>query len=260
MSSLAGTVASAFAQQAASRAFGGSGGISAGPGFSRVQTVTPAFDLSSGFLSDGTLQTSLRRLDTPELRRRKERQGRVFEDLDNIRAEVRPGFGRLTDAAVSTIRDRSNVAVGNLRQQLGNRRVLGSSFANDAESRVAGEFAKEENRAKADAIIGEIALTSQIIDQESDLLQQEIENEFAELKLASGQTNAFIGALKQSAAIDKKLAADEIRGAGNFVGDFFESNDVSGQVSDFFSGIFDRATDRQSLLERLVSNRVGGRA
>lgn len=256
MSALATAAVSAFAQQAASSAFSGGSSGGGGPGFSSVQTITPAFDLRSGFLSDGTLQTALNRLDTPTLRRRNQRQGRVLEDLDTIRGEVRPGFGRLTDAAVDTIRDRSNVAVGNLRQQLGNRRVLGSSFAGDAEGRVRNEFAREETKARSEAIIGEIALTSQILDQESDLLQQEIQNEFSELQLAQNQTNAFIGAVGRANEIDKQLAAQSQRGAGQFVGDLFEGSDISGQLNDFFSGNFG-GSGGQSLLERLVSNRVG---
>lgn len=253
MASIAGQIASGGVQFGLSRLFGGGGGGSFGiPG---VTTHTPAFRLHSGFTSGGELSTALTRLQTPEFLRRVQRQGRVFEDLDTIRESIRPGFGQLSDAVVQSVGAARDRAIGNLRQQLADRRVSGASFALDAEARTRKEFAIAENRARAEAIIGEIALTSQVLDQESGLLQQEIQNELAELGIASGQTNAFLNAVSQANNIDKQLAAQEARGAGQFFGPIVE--DIGQAVNKGVSGFFSGGSSGQSVLERLISQRVG---
>jgi hypothetical protein len=88
-------------------------------------------------------------------------------DLATLRGEVRPGFGRLTDARVTAIRDAASESIGNLRDSLARRNVLGSSFANDAVSRTRLAFAKEEERARAEAAIQEIGLSQQLIQEQA---------------------------------------------------------------------------------------------
>lgn len=81
------------------------------------------------------------------------------QDLLGLRSEVRPGFGRLTEARVRAIERASDKATGNLREQFGARNVLGSSFAAREEAGLAAEFGEREEEARAQGIIDEIGAT-----------------------------------------------------------------------------------------------------
>ena len=82
--------------------------------------TTPAFNLRTR--SGGRVDLT-RLADT-------QRFPNILSQLSELGAEVRPGFGRFTDAAVEAIRRTKADALGNARQQLQRRRVAGSSFAN----------------------------------------------------------------------------------------------------------------------------------
>lgn len=92
-------------------------------------------------------------------------RGQAEERFGSLIDQVRPGFGRLTESTRDTFSRRSAEAVGNLRESLARRRVLGSSFANDAEARTRLEFAAEEERALSEATINELALTADFTDR-----------------------------------------------------------------------------------------------
>lgn len=110
------------------------------------------------------------------------------KDLASLRSQVAPGFGRLTQARVQTIRDAAATAIGDLRTQLSRRGVMGSSFASDAENRAKLAFAQEEESARAQSIIEEIGMSA-------DLIKQQVATEAASL----GITGADAELLKQSA-------------------------------------------------------------
>lgn len=94
-------------------------------------------------------------------------------DLADLQSQVAPGFGRLTEARVRAIRDARAESIGNIRESLGRRGVLGSSFAQDATARATLAFAQQEEEARAEAIIQEIGLSRQIIqDRMSNFGQQ----------------------------------------------------------------------------------------
>lgn len=92
-------------------------------------------------------------------------------DLAGLAAEVRPAFGRLTESAVETIRNRAQAAAGNLRAQLGKRGLLGSSFAAAELSRTALDFAQVEEQARAEAIVREIDMRRQLVFDAGKLLE-----------------------------------------------------------------------------------------
>ena len=83
-----------------------------------------------------------------------------------LRERVAPGFGDLTRARVGAIRDASQRTVGNLRNRLRQRRVLGSSFGQSQIDATEATFAREEERARAEGVIGEIGLSSELIARE----------------------------------------------------------------------------------------------
>lgn len=262
MGNIAGSIAGSLASAGVSRLLGGGGGGGGGGGITNagIRTDTPAFRLNSSIASDGQLITSLRRLNTPELARRTALRSDNLNRIGGVIDEVRPGFGRLTESAVQTIEDARNRSIGNLRQQLADRRVSGASFALDTEARVEQDFANQERQARSEAILGEIALTSELIQQRANELGREVQEELAELQISSSQSQAFLGAVQQAAEIDRELAAQEQQGAGRFAGQLGES--IAGDIKDAggFSGILGGLfppRDVNPVLNNLIGSRTG---
>lgn len=78
-------------------------------------------------------------------------------EIRGLLPQVEAGFGRLTQAGMETfgaarerLQNRRTQAIGNLRDNLARRRVLGSSFASDALARADAEFAQAERELTAD--------------------------------------------------------------------------------------------------------------
>ena len=90
-------------------------------------------------------------------------RSQAFSDL---RSRVAGGFGDLVRARVQSIRDAGQRTVGNLRNRLRQRRVLGSSFSENQIANTEALFAQEEERARAEGVVGEIGLEANLIGQE----------------------------------------------------------------------------------------------
>lgn len=161
-----------------------------------------------------------------DIRRLGEERASEFRDL---RKDVRPGFGRLTRARVEAIRTTGRRVVGNLRESLGRRRVLGSTFASREIASQESEFGRQEEVARAESFLQELGLTSQLITEEfnssigavRDVLQQlNFETTIgANLSTAaSAQINANITAQAEARAAQQAAGESFI---DNLIGTFF---------------------------------------
>ena len=130
--------------------------------------------------------------------------------IADLRAQVQPGFGALTDARVTAIRDAAAESIGNLRDSLARRGVMGSSFADDAVTRTRLAFSREEQTARSEAKIAEIGLTSELTQQqftnelnsfaqqlglsgfEASLYQQNIANLTSQVTLAQQELTRYL--------------------------------------------------------------------
>lgn len=119
------------------------------------------------------------------------------QDLAGLRPLVEPGFGRLTESGIRAVRDARRKTVGDLRQNLAKRRVLGSSFAADDIARTEAEFAKKESEVSSKAFIAEMAMSQNLINEQAQaqanqylqtLNQLNIESQIAST-MASGVSN-----------------------------------------------------------------------
>ena len=118
-------------------------------------------------------------------------------DLSQLAGEVRPGFGRLTEAAVNTIRNRFSESVGNLREALGKRNLQGSSFAINETRRVELDFAQEEERARSEAFIQEVDLRRQIVADSGKLIELDQQS----LQVQAQQIGLQLGLNEQEAGV-----------------------------------------------------------
>lgn len=123
--------------------------------------------------------------------------GRLRSNLNELLAEVRPGFGRLVESARETVRNRFSESVGNLRDSLAKRGLQGSSFAINETRRAELDFAQQEEQLVSEAIIQEIDLRRQIIGDAGKL----IELDQATLSIQAQQIGLQLGLNEQEANV-----------------------------------------------------------
>lgn len=120
---------------------------------------------------------------------------RALASYDNLAGQVAPGFGALSQNVTETINARKAEAVGNLRESLAKRRIAGASFADAEIAKTEMDFARQEQQAKAEAKVQEIALSEQIAKGRAMLVQ-----DFA--KLSTAQVNQQAQIVAQQAELD----------------------------------------------------------
>ena len=135
-------------------------------------------------------------------------------DIRDLRGEVRPGFGRLTRSRVEELRGLRGRAVGNLREELSRRRVLGSSFAAREIGALESEFARQEDQIRAESFMQEMEATNQLIQQElgifgmeGDIASQEFAMAMQEAGLVDLSHQSLISAFDSSIASAQAMLA-----------------------------------------------------
>lgn len=170
----------------------GSGGDSAPkpnrPFAGRV--MTPSYTLGGGQLT---------RLQSGSLDQTRALQGR----LGTLRQQIAPGFGQLSQAIGQQFGNQRSQAVGNLRTNMAQRGVLGSSFADTALNQVESEFAQQEFAARAQAFQQEFNASLATIQSEMALNAQELGRELQELGLS---LNYLSGVEQETDKQSKELA------------------------------------------------------
>jgi hypothetical protein len=148
--------------------------------------------------------------------------GAQAETLGELLSQVEPGFGRLTETAVSALEQRRRAAVGNLRENLARRRIGGSSFAASALGRTEAEFAKQESEVRAKSFLAELDAKTRLITQQAQARQAQFD-----VLLKQGNFEAALGAematsinslLGNIALAESQLAASEAQAKGQAIG------------------------------------------
>ena len=149
-------------------------------------------------------------------------------EFRGLRDRVKPGFGELTRTRIDAIRGAGKRAVGNLREELGRRRVLGSTFASREIASTEAEFGRQEELARAESFLQELGLTSEFIREEfastisgfSAILKQlNFESSLAAnlANNASGQLNANLMAQAKAREAQQEAGEDFINNLLGFV-------------------------------------------
>ncbi len=87
-------------------------------------------------------------------------------EIGDLRADVKPGFGRLLRSRIEGLRNVASRTVGNLREELGRRRVLGSTFASREIASTEAEFGRQEDEIRAETFLQEFQLTRELINDQ----------------------------------------------------------------------------------------------
>jgi len=137
-------------------------------------------------------------------------------DLGALRPMLAPGFGRMTTEGVRAIEDQRRSTVGNLRENLGRRRVLGSSFASDDISRTNAEFAKKDAQFRAETTLQEIQATEQLITKQYETAIQGSQAIIAqgnfETKIGAELSRQYTSVMGELAKFEAALLRDEADG------------------------------------------------
>lgn len=164
-------------------------------------------------------------------------QGREFEGL---RPLVKPGFGALTDARVSTLENRGASRLSNLRDNLARRRVSGSSFGQSLVQSEQRQLDQDIAETRARSFLEELDLTTSLIEKQytSDLAS--VEAQLSNLNMEAQVGQALLGTaqsvLSNNAAIQSQLAVQNAQGIGAFIEPFVSS--FSDSAGDAVSGLF----------------------
>lgn len=141
-----------------------------------------------------------------------------------LRESVTPGFSALRDARLGRVEANRSRSISNLSENLSRRRVLGSSFAQDALSRADAEFAQQQDEIESETFLQELSLSNNLINQEFEQSRAAFETSLNNLNfeagIASGAVNTVnqqLGALSQ---LEQKQSFSAAAGLGSFLGGF----------------------------------------
>lgn len=168
-------------------------------------------------------------------------------DLNQLLSEVRPGFSQFREAQLADLENQRSAAVGNLQENLAQRRVSGSSFANDSISNANAEFARQRDEVIAQTTLQEIDAFNRIMTQRFQTLSSTFANELSQANLEaqlglnfaqgvnSNLANIF-ATQAQLAMSQAQMGASNAQGLGQFFSPFVTG--FGNEFGDFFGGMF----------------------
>jgi hypothetical protein len=144
-------------------------------------------------------------------------------ELGGLRSKVAPGMSDLRAARLAEIENARERSIGNLRDNLARRRVLGSSFGQDALSRGEAEFANLRQKTAAETFMQELELTNNLVNQEFAARRQTFQVGLDDMNLqadvATKLTAKATETMGQNARLMAQLNVLEQQAAGKFFGD-----------------------------------------
>jgi hypothetical protein len=164
------------------------------------------------------VSTSFERRGSPAQLAQAERFPRVLGDIDRLRGLVTPGFSQIREARLRQVEGARSRAIGSLRENLARRRVLGSSFGEDALARVEAEFGEIKSRQEAQSFLEEMAGTVSLIETETAQIENVLNREHQELGLATNFAADINRIVSFNAQFRIKQAAEEAAGRGRLIG------------------------------------------
>lgn len=175
--------------------------------------------------------------------------GKQADELGAMRGRVAPGVSDLRAARLAEVDNARSAAIGNLRENLQRRRVLGSSFGQDTLARAENEFGQAKDRVAAESFLQELELTNQLIQQEYEAGRNQYQTSLNELNLqADVGAKLAAGASTQLGANARFLAdlnAKEAAGAGKFFGETFQP--VAKAAGNYISSFFNQPAKPQGI-------------
>jgi hypothetical protein len=98
----------------------------------------------------------------------------IGQQLSDVQSEIRPGFGRLTEAQLAASRNREAQAAGNLREAMNRRDLGGSSLELQEGRRLELDFGQQQAEIRGDAFTRELQATTQVAGLRAQVLAGEV--------------------------------------------------------------------------------------
>lgn len=119
--------------------------------------------------------------------------GQQASDIGGLRAGIAPGYSNLRQAQLSLLQNQRTAALGDLRDSLARRRVLGSSFAQDTLARADQEYQATQANVIAQTYLQELQANQQLIQQQYTAARGQFETGLSELNLEAGIASDLTG-------------------------------------------------------------------
>lgn len=173
--------------------------------------------------------------------------GELADSIRALRQGVAPGISNMRAARLAEIEDARNNAIGTLRENLQRRRVLGSSFGNDALARAEAEFGGARERVAAESFLQELEATNNLLTQEAGARRQQFQTGLDELNLEADMAAKLAGKsteqLGANARLIAQMNAQEAAGQGKFFGQLMQpvgdalGKGIGKSVGGWFNGL-----------------------
>lgn len=143
-------------------------------------------------------------------------------EYGNLRGTVAPGFNDLLNARLTDINNQAHQAVGDLRQNLSSRRILGSSFGNDTIARTQLAASQLRDKTIADNFLQSLDANQKLLTQQYTAYANQFNSGLTELNLEADVASKLAGQgadiLNKTAQMNADLEAKSQAGAGQFLG------------------------------------------
>lgn len=153
--------------------------------------------------------------------------GGAATELGKLRQTVGPGFNDLLNARLADLANQQTSAIGNLRQNLASRRILGSSFGQDTINNLNATFNQQRDQAIANNFLDSLNANAKLLDAETQARANQFNAGLNDLNLQadigtkiSQSANQI---LAQNAQVNAKLLADAQQGQAKALGSIFGS-------------------------------------
>lgn len=104
-------------------------------------------------------------------------------ELGGVKDQVSGAFGAMAKAGSEALSSSRRKAIGNLRENLTRRRVMGSSFGEDALSRAEAEFGQKEAQFLAETKLKELEAQTNLINQQAQAAAQEFTTQINQMNI-----------------------------------------------------------------------------
>lgn len=169
--------------------------------------------------------------------------GQQSNALSGLAGQIAPGYSALRQAQLSQINLNRNAAINNLSQNLQNRRVMGSSFAQDAINRTAAQYNQDQANTIAQTYLQELSAQNNLINQQYAAANNSFQTSLNEMNLeagvASDLTSKASSSMASLAGLQSQLNAQAAQGGGLFGGMMgYQLGQGLGGLSGGLSGLF----------------------
>jgi hypothetical protein len=162
--------------------------------------------------------------------------------LTDLLGKVDPTYGDLVNSQVQSLQNAKQSSISNLNRSLAQRRILGSSFGQDAVNRTALDYDNQISQAKAQGVLESISATSQILNQRLTNSQALATQELGQIQFDTTTGVNLVNGTQQTFADNSQVLAQLAYANSQGIGKAIQP--VASAVGNAVSGLLSQPTDR----------------